>query len=454
MNMARWGFDSASRSEMNLLDSLKERIAETLSTEKAYNLPARCVSLGLAGGEEAEAFSSKRLYVLARIKGLGKEPIITLARQTLEIYPGTYALEETVDLIDPPRDGLISAITRRHLIDALDQMGNLAGGMRISEFLGRMFPLSQMPYRSLSWDLPTFQEAVFQHMIRNDDWSYKEFFDLIGLINVSERRFRKVLEHIVHPEVRTGAEQERFVSAINEHVIREGFELQAFDQTAGYPIFRIVKRGGVLGHCKNLIFAANGPKPELVLADALNNDLRIVKHEEFCLVYDRPIGLDGLRWKELTEWWHARGPAEDSERLLYKRLFASLASEPEKSFFRLYFQTLRDVMKDALPALVPQVYLHYDPYTLRDHPNGSPLARQRMDFLLLLPHRQRVVIELDGKQHYADGEVASPRKYAELVAEDRALRLSGYEVYRFGGHELTFNADGVVVPFLRRLLLQ
>jgi hypothetical protein len=63
------------------------------------------------------------------------------------------------------------------------------------------------------------------------------------------------------------------------------------------------------------------------------------------------------------------------------------------------------------PALIPQVYLHYDPYTRRAN---MPLTRQRMDFLLLLPHRRRVVIELDGIHHYADGRqradpAATPR---------------------------------------------
>jgi very-short-patch-repair endonuclease len=61
-----------------------------------------------------------------------------------------------------------------------------------------------------------------------------------------------------------------------------------------------------------------------------------------------------------------------------------------------------------------------------------------MDFLLLLPNRARVVIECDGIQHYANdnGRAASPRRYAEMVAEDRELRLRGYAVYRFGGQEL------------------
>ncbi|MGA6165975.1 hypothetical protein [Amycolatopsis magusensis] len=60
-----------------------------------------------------------------------------------------------------------------------------------------------------------------------------------------------------------------------------------------------------------------------------------------------------------------------------------------------------------------------------------------MDFLLLLPHRIRIVIECDGRQHYADeAGRADSQRYAEMVAEDRELRLRGYEVYRFGGAEL------------------
>ena len=63
------------------------------------------------------------------------------------------------------------------------------------------------------------------------------------------------------------------------------------------------------------------------------------------------------------------------------------------------------------------------------------LLRQRMDFLLLLGHGVRVVVEIDGKHHFANGEVASPSRYAEMASEDRRLRLQGYEVYRFGAAE-------------------
>ena len=48
-----------------------------------------------------------------------------------------------------------------------------------------------------------------------------------------------------------------------------------------------------------------------------------------------------------------------------------------------------------------------------DRLDEPPLARQRMDFLLLMPNQIRVVIECGGAQHYADDEVlANPRRSA------------------------------------------
>jgi very-short-patch-repair endonuclease len=78
-----------------------------------------------------------------------------------------------------------------------------------------------------------------------------------------------------------------------------------------------------------------------------------------------------------------------------------------------------------------------------------------MDFLLLLPHHRRVVLELDGIQHYADSTGrADPARCAGMAAADRELRLAGYEVYRFGGHELADRgrAAGVLDGFFDRLL--
>ena len=121
---------------------------------------------------------------------------------------------------------------------------------------------------------------------------------------------------------------------------------------------------------------------------------------------------------------------------LHNRLRKSLGENPVK--LRVFDAcAMRYRGQFEIPALVPQVYLHFDPATQLARrtagPVGSPLARQRMDFLILFSSRHRVVIEVDGKQHFAKDEIASPCLYSNLVAEDRPLRLAGYEVYRFGG---------------------
>ncbi|WP_431728891.1 DUF559 domain-containing protein [Verrucosispora sp. TAA-831] len=77
---------------------------------------------------------------------------------------------------------------------------------------------------------------------------------------------------------------------------------------------------------------------------------------------------------------------------------------------------------------------------------------------MLLPQNQRVVIEIDGKQHYCDDEGRpSPRKYAEMMAEDRRLRLAGYEVFRFGAAELAadpHSSSTTVRAFITELFLR
>lgn len=214
---------------------------------------------------------------------------------------------------------------------------------------------------------------------------------------------------------------------------------------------------GVDGKMKNLIFAADGPKPEIVLDDALNNVIRITKNEKYCLVFDQPLSEQGLTWRELTRWWAGTNVLDDeTERTksheLYHRLMRSLGSNgAEQLMFRTYCSLYRSHGFD-LPALVPQVYLHYDPYTRR---TGATLPRQRMDFMLLLPGRRRIVLELDGIQHYAEADrQASPTLYAQMMSEDRKLRLAGYEVFRFGGAEFIDHtaAAQMLDSFFRELL--
>lgn len=224
--------------------------------------------------------------------------------------------------------------------------------------------------------------------------------------------------------------------------------------------------GGVSGQIKNIIFAANGPKPEIILSDAMHNDIAIVENEEYCLVYDKPITSKGLLWRDLIVWWQDKNPDinDKIDKNLYKRLRLSLGSKPEKFLFSTYYTEFGEILNEQLPALIPQVYFYYDPKTLKELEGKKrlPLPVQRMDFLILFSDKDRVIIEIDGKHHYSnkervfikvdgsyrcvDKDIASPKNYATMMSEDRKLCLRGYEMYRFGGFEIcTSDGNGQIV---------
>lgn len=201
---------------------------------------------------------------------------------------------------------------------------------------------------------------------------------------------------------------------------------------------------GVGTPAKNLIFAANGPKLELVLRDAVNNDIEIVRNGEYCLVYDQPIPADGLTFSNLIEWWREHEGFEDTITArgvgveLHNRLRASLGNNKvELRVFDAYAARYKDGQFD-IPALIPQVYLHFDPATQSARrsagQSGSPMARQRMDFLILFSSRHRVVLEVDGKQHYANKR--RHREHSPLQRDGlrgptaQARRLRGLPVWR------------------------
>lgn len=214
------------------------------------------------------------------------------------------------------------------------------------------------------------------------------------------------------------------------------------------------RAGGVAGPVKNLVFGS-ATKPDLILTDGLKNDLALL-NTDTALMYDGGIPDEGLTWRALVAWFLPNEASTDevcAARQLFTRLLGCLSSEPEKLLFRAYALRYGRYGFDQ-PALLPQVWLHYDPRSVHAWGGTPVLPRQRMDLLLLLPGRRRVVIEVDGVQHYSEQGELSPQRYAEMVQEDRALRLAGYEVYRFGGAELPDRprAPDLVTPFFDQLL--
>jgi very-short-patch-repair endonuclease len=417
----------------------------------------------------------KPKYVERVLEELGEDEVVALARRVLEQFPERrdFALEDSLLWFDAGGVSQVSEVTRLNLAHALERR-RLHPSETPDDVLGR-FARSNGAQRfehaedgsvcTVSVDLlslfdprlPTRRTATLSsHLALLDAYGFREWPDA---------RLFQLLEFLAHPTVLRGDAQTALVSAINGVLAADRFHLSEDEQLSGHPVFKVrPSRGGVAGRPKNLIFASTGPKPELGFVDAVNNDIAILRHGEHCLVYDEPIGHAGLLWFKLADWWAARDGLEpgslEARKGLGDRLARSLASEPERRLYSAYFKAFRSRLGDALPALVPQVYLHYDPVTLRALEARGEQRRfdvQRMDFLMLLPHGVRIVIEVDGQQHYATGIDASarpsPEEYARTARGDRELRLNGYEVYRFGGHELHHAAAHakVVEDFFVRL---
>lgn len=350
----------------------------------------------------------------------------------------------------------ITEVTRRRLREGLPTAW--WGTLDELQFLERLYDLNNLP--SLDPKHVTAAEDIGHHCILDpDDWEADWIWrdERFALADGDDELLRFLAE-MLHPAVRTDADEvERLRAWMNETLAHDGYELTAVDTISSAPVFTARSVGaGVSGAMKNLFFAADGPKPEFVLGDAINNDVLLVKNGEFCLQYDQALGAAGLTWGDLITWWRTHAPfAEDATdqdvgRALYKRLSASLHRDPkrpewvspERKVFRAYCRRYPiDGTGAHYPALIPQVYLHLDPRTrLERGGRDSVLGRERMDFLLLLPRGVRIVVEVDGQQHYSEGDMASPRLYSKMVSEDRSLRLKGYQVYRFGGHELGLSA--------------
>ena len=464
------------------LETLRDRIAEAIAGGvKAYNVPVACVRLGIQDSvkesDGTEAFGSKRMYVKNRLLSLSRADLLRIAEAVLLEY-ASGDLSDTVSEMTRHSEHRVSELVRRDVLKAINPLSHLFGELQLLDSLSEIFGVSIIrddPGGILGRD--SLERQVVQHCIRNNDWPHDELLARCGALTCSQARFFALLEKLLHPMTRRDAEQHELAERVNHSLKRDGFAVRQIGAESGYAVYGVVRsQPGVAGEMKNLIFASIGEKPQLVFRDAVNNDVEIVKNADKVLVFDRPLPSSGmLVWQDLQDWWaQARGvsDANAAKSQLYRRLLQSVRSAQsagEYALFYCYYERYGALLGPKMPLLIPQVYLHYDPYTRRERGDEQVLARQRMDFLLMLDQGARIVLEVDGRHHYAvqdstdqDVYIANAKRYAEMAMEDRRLKLAGYEVYRFGGQEFMDvdpvswtvgpNAQQVAAAFFDRLL--
>lgn len=414
-------------------------------------------------GLHADGEGTKRQRVVKAMAAIQDENLASLAESLLLGYCPSDAVRRNrlQDSLWGLRPGLqIAKRFRRELAQALHQEDLYIDGGGFGKLLDSLWVLDDDPVAAIFGGArsTSLRAQIERHVFRNPgDWTVEYLFDRLGAFDAPDQRFLKFLEGLASSEVRPEVDaQLRFVATVNESMRSCGVELREIGERDGYPEYRLVSLSfGHAGRPKNLIFAST-EKPDIRIRDAVNNDLEILSGSDKVLVYDRPIGADGLRWDDLREWWADLTECADpqvAKQSLYRRLKSCLpkSSPPQRNFFDAYHRHFGRAGQ-TMPALLPEVWLHWDPKNVQQR-GAEALLRFRMDFLLLLPNYSRVVIEIDGRHHYCDEVgVGSPDKYAAMMAADRELRFAGYDVYRFGARELSGDQhEGMLAAFFEAL---
>ena len=82
----------------------------------------------------------------------------------------------------------------------------------------------------------TVADELYQHAVKNDDYSNEEILKLVGVFNCSQSKVFSFIEDMVHPLHRKEAEQAAIVEKLDPLLRRDGFTLAKSGRVSGYPI--------------------------------------------------------------------------------------------------------------------------------------------------------------------------------------------------------------------------
>lgn len=316
------------------------------------------------------------------------------------------------------------------------------------------------------WNLKS-QPSIYDE--ENSYWDLRRYYllssnmdldyvlnEYLNISSCSDEVFINFIEHIFYPNyyaVKYEHIQEYdFFKKINEYLERCKFTLHPIGEINDFPIFKILPLDVTNDNMINsfgIIFAAQS-KPDFQVHNINTNieDISIdISDPSKYLVYDEGNQKNLITWNELNSWYikiRNRYPFHRITSTLKEQCENSLSNPFERDFFKYYFELYEEKLNTKLPALFPQVHLNVD----TKNKNKENKINQRMDFMLCLNNGKRIIIELDGYEHYAEkiyhpngtyNYKFAPKNYANMVTVDRKLRLDGYDIYRFGGSEYAKN---------------
>ena len=348
---------------------------------------------------------------------------------------------------------------RRYIVDGLLMLGNMAGGGTYESFFSRVYP----ECKTIQYNRTTLINEIVRHCdsFPNDWEDDASKLEIVKIYEWPDEQFLYFCKEYVSPVFRRTVwnrdiecyedQQKHCVDVINRYLPSCGYELKAARTVGDKTEYEIIELSGVKGKIQGIVFAAVY-KPSVLLTDVLNHDVQIPHDDEKYLYYTDPVGNQFLKWSTLESWYDSSHVdwVDPSFTDRMKIAVEHCGSPIEVWFYEAYLELIEEMGK-GIPALLPQVWMYYDEKSQKER-IIKIFEHQCMDFMMLFSDSRRIVIELDGAQHYADEEpmegyehpikIASPRKYAEMVSAHRDMTMAGYEVYRFGGSEFNNEDHG------------
>jgi hypothetical protein len=231
---------------------IRHLVADALYPTSAYSLPAVCERYGLEPGTGDEAFSSKRRYVIKRLEKLSDEKVLHVAKSVLADIDHD-PLRSAVERLGE-RKQVVSDITRRRLAEALNKF-SLSGKTALLEFLGKHWPQIHRTPSAIAFE-GTVSDELYQHVVRNDDYTNEDILKAVGFFTCSQFRMFSFIEDIVNPIHRDEDQQAAIVEVLDPLLRRDGFTLAKSGRVSGYPVYRAQETAPSGSHPSDEIISA------------------------------------------------------------------------------------------------------------------------------------------------------------------------------------------------------
>ena len=240
---------------MSDMDNLRQIIVDELKEAKAYNLEAILEKYEISPNRELDPMHSKRVYVDSALCRLGLDGLKLLANRIIKEESNPEFAKKCEPFLDDDFFE-ISTITRRKIVNWLCGQSNIEGKLRIDEMLSSAWDLESLPSH---YGRSNALEDIMQHMVRNDDLSYKELFeDVLQAMYVSDSKFISLINAMLHPRVRDTNDQLDYVKNINTFLIADGYSCINTKHISGEPVFAIFHtEHGVSPKAKNIKVTSN-----------------------------------------------------------------------------------------------------------------------------------------------------------------------------------------------------